>query len=393
MPMRRTLARAAGGLVASWLTLLVAPTTGLADTEATQARLHVLWRTPLVDPPSAAWKPREHGGVLLSPSGTVLFAPSAHGVAALDAASGRRLWQLNTSERVDARPVLRGAHLYVATSNGTVHALDARTGAPEWPKPTTLDASVQSPLAADARAVFVAADPGTVVALSRQDGQLAWTYKQPTQRDFLVSGQSGATVVDDLVVCGLPNGKLVALGARDGGLTWEIALDKPERSPYADVDTTPVVVPRPDGKPWVLAASHSGGLYALSASDGAVQWQYAVSGLGQPLLDGDRVLVLATDGELHALSAATGRPLWVRKLSGAVQGHLQMVPEAHLLVVPTESGLDLLDAGNGLLVHRRATETGFAAAPVVAGTWLWTVSNGGVAYAFAVRRADAWPIW
>lgn len=391
--MGRTLARVAGVLAASWLTLLVAPATGLADTDATQARLQVMWRTPLVDPPSAAWKPREHGGVLLSPSGTVLFAPSAHGVAALDTATGRRLWQLNTSERVDARPVLRGTHLYVATSNGTVYALDARTGAPEWPKPTTLDAPVQSPLAADARAVFVAADPGTLVALSRQDGQLAWTYKQPTQRDFLVSGQSGAAVVGELVVSGLPNGKLVALGARDGGLTWEVALDKPDRSPYADVDTTPVVMARPDGKPWVLAASHSGGLYALAAGDGALQWQYPVTGLGQPVLDGDRVLVLATEGELHALSATTGRPLWVRKLTGPVQGDLQLVPDVHLLVVPTELGLDLLDAGNGLLVQRRATETGFAAAPVVAGTWLWSVSNGGVAYGFAVRRSDAWPIW
>ena len=125
--------------------MLALPVLAKANTDASQARLQVQWRTPLVDPPAASWKPREHGGVLLSPSGSVLFAPSATGVAALDAASGRIAWRLTTTERVDARPVLRGTHLYVATSNGTVHALDARTGAAEWPTPAKLDAPVQSP--------------------------------------------------------------------------------------------------------------------------------------------------------------------------------------------------------------------------------------------------------
>lgn len=360
---------------------------------AREPNLQVHWRAPVLDPPSTGWKPRENGGVILSPSGTYLYVAAVTGLSAFVTATGQLAWRLPTSERIDARPVLRGPVLYTATSAGTVYALDARTGKALWPEPAKLDVAVQGPLAVDARSLYVVADPGVLFSLSNQTGKPNWTYKTEVQRDFLVSGQGGALAAGNLVFVGTPAGKLVALSARDGGLTWEVALDRPDRSPYADVDTTPVLVPRkgPDGKPadWLLAASHSGGLHAVQAADGSHAWTYEAEALGEPVVEGDRVFVLSAEGALHVLRLRDGQRLYARKLPGTVAGTLAPMPEQGVLLVPSETGLDLVDMATGLPTQRVLTETGFAATPVVWDRNVYAISNGSVVYAFTLRHEVA----
>lgn len=385
--MRRILA---SSLISATVAAITCATLGAAHADV--PTLQVQWRAPLSDPPSTAWKPRENGGIILSPRGTYLYAASVTGLSAFVTASGLPLWKLPTSERVDARPVLYGSVLYAATSAGTVHALDARTGKALWPEPARLDVAVQGPLAADARSVFVPADPGMLFSLAKDTGKPNWTYRTEVQRDFLVSGQGGALVAGNLVFVGMPNGKLVALAARDGGLTWEVALDRSDRSPYADVDSTPVLVPRrsKDGKPadWLLAASHSGGLHAVLAADGSHVWNYDAEALGDPVVVGDRIYVVSADGSLHVVRLADGQRIFARKLANPVAGQLAVVQEEGVLLVPSEAGLDLVSMATGMLVTRAQTETGFASRSVVWDHNAYSLSNGGVVYAFTVRETE-----
>ena len=379
-------------LIATCASLGARPASASVPARAAVPTLQIQWRAPLSDPPSTAWKPRENGGVILSPRGTFLYAASVSGLSAFETASGQPLWKLPTSERVDARPVLYGSALYAATSAGTVHALNARTGKALWPEPAKLDVAVQGPLAADARSVYVPADPGMLFSLARDTGKPNWTYKTDVQRDFLVSGQGGALVAGNLVFVGMPNGKLVALAARDGGLTWEVALDRTDRSPYADVDSTPVLVTRPSkgGKPadWLLAASHSGGLHAVLAADGSHVWTYEAEALGDPVVVGDRIYVVASDGALHVVRLADGQRIFARRLPNPVAGQLAVLPELGVLLVPSEAGLDLVAMATGMPVTRAQTETGFASRPVVWNHNAYMLSNGGVVYSFTVRETE-----
>jgi outer membrane protein assembly factor BamB len=353
--------------------------------------LQILWRAPLIDPPSTSWKPREHGGLLLSPSGASIFAASTVGIAAFQTLTGRKLWHVDTTERVDSRLALHGNRLFAVTSSGTLYALDAGTGKAMWAQPTRLDVAVEGPLAADANSIYVVADPGVLFSVAQATGVLNWTYRADVKRDFLVSGQGGALVVGGFAYVGLPSGKLVALSARDGGLTWEVALDRPDLSPYADVDTTPVLVRRSRavGGDWLLAASHSGGLHAVQASDGTKVWNYPVQALGEPVVIGDRVAIMSAEGALHVLDLKTGRRILARKQTGPVSGVLAAVPDMGVALVPAETGLDLVDLETGRAVLRVLTESGFAAEPVVWHRNVYAVSNGGVLYAFAVRETSA----
>ncbi len=357
--------------------------------------LQVLWRAQMATPAPMAWKPREHGGVVVSPHGTWVYAASATGLRAYVARTGEELWAAPMTERVDSRPVVDNGAAYAVTRAGAVYALDAVDGHALWPEPSRLQAAVQAPLAADAQRLYVAADPGAVVALNRSTGKPEWRYNAEITREFLIEGQSGVLPGGSLVYAGMPGGKLVALGARDGGLTWQVDLSRPSRSPYADVDTTPVLVKRPvqpddpTSGDWLLAASHSGGLFALRAADGHEVWHCDLEGMGPPLVHAGRVYVLAATGTLYAVELETGKILSHQKLPGNPSGHLAWSDlGGGTLWVPTEQGMDLVRAANGMAVSRALLEWGFTAVPQVLGDRAFAVSNGGILYALAMHDAQ-----
>ncbi len=340
----------------------------------------VQWRTAVASS-GTAYKPREAASPLLSSDGRTVWVGTAAGVSAVDTASGRVLWQAATTDPVAGRPVAvqlpgeSSATLYAATMAGAVHAWHAQSGAPRWAQPSRLDVPVRSPLTADNRYVYVVADPGSVQALDPLTGRPVWRWSTVVDREYLIEGQGGALARDGVVYSGTPTGKLVALSARDGALLWETTLEQPQRSPYGDVDSTPVWSQGPGGQAMVLAASHSGGLCAVAPQDGRVLWRYDAEALGQPLLTSGGIVSVAALGTLHVIDLR-GQPKLVRKLPGPTAGVAAWLG-ADLLAVPTETGMLLVRWRDGVTLRHIDAELGFAAAPLQAGGLTLALANSG----------------
>lgn len=391
----RSMRRSLGALGLLTCTLLTC--TGLAATPALAVTrdlsLTVEWQKALGDKPSDAWRPREQAQPILSPKGSFLYFSVPEGLLAWDRRSAQPLWRKPTAERIVGRPALHGAQIFAATLDGQVHALDAKSGAPVWKEPTRLGVTVRGPLAADARHVYVPADPPAVIALDRRTGQPAWRWTATVDRPFTVEGQSGVLLVGDQAIFGTATGKVVSVSARDGGMTWETPLEDATRSPYGDVDQTPLLVPRAGGEPWVLAVSQSGGLAALASGDGKVQWQLAEEALGQVYLQGNLVVTVSALGKLLVVRVEDGKVLRSVLLPSSPSGQLAFV-EGGFALVPHEAGLDVLDWKAGVVRSRLATEVGFSAAPLVHEGVAWALSNAGVLYALRVRpAAEASAFW
>lgn len=364
-------------------------------TLAYATELQIRWKTLLVAD-QAAWKPRELAQPVGSKDGRWVWIGAANGVAGLNGQTGRVEWQLPTKDPVVGRPVLvdlpgeASATLYASTLAGAVYALEPGTGKQVWREPAKLDVPVRSPLTADARFVYLVADPASVHAVDRRTGKPAWRWSVSVDREYLVEGQGGATVFGSLVFAGTPTGRLVALASRDGALVWDAVLEDKQKSPYGDVDSTPVVMQGAGGKSMVLAASHSGGLVAVAAEDGRLLWRYAVEGLGQPLVTPDGVVAVSALGEIHVVDQRGGRKV-ARRLSAPAAGTLAWLGNG-LLLVPSELGLDVVRASDLRTVRRLASEFGWSGAPVAAGP-LWVgLNNGGAAFGLVVSPAGGdWP--
>jgi len=356
--------------------------TSMTTSAAAGPKLSVDWRQRIETLAPMAWKPRLWGTPALSADARLLYCPSGTGLSALATVSGQVVWQLKDGDAVQGRPAVHDGVVYVITAGGTVHALDGLKGTSRWPRSRRLDAVSYADPTVGPRHVYAMSDPGLLTAIDRRNGAIAWRYGRGLARDFLIEGHGAAVLLGDIVFAGMADGKLVALAARDGGLVWDRRLGDDRKGPYTDVDSTPVLT-TVSGRTAVLAAAHNTGLFAHATKDGERLWRYDSEGLGQLLVSGDRVYAVAGNGVLHVVDLASGRRVFARRLAGAPSGRLAVA--GGLLVVPTGDGLHLVDRSNGHGLSRIIDEFGFAAAPLLAGSRLFAVSNGGLALSLRLR--------
>lgn len=122
------------------------------------------------------------------------------------------IWESTNVGSVAAPPVyaypgvLRTAELYVADTSGSLHALDANTGAPVWLYPFGSQISM---LAVNDTKVF-AVGSGILRAISRQTGQLLWSVQIGD------NAIGGPYVTNDRVMVVTQNGSVLIYDANSG---------------------------------------------------------------------------------------------------------------------------------------------------------------------------------
>jgi outer membrane protein assembly factor BamB len=152
--------------------------------------------------------------------------------------------------------------------------------------------------------VYVADADGRVQALGAADGRVTWS----TDLDRPVSGGPG--VGEGLVIVGTRDGELVALGVPDGEIRWEARLTSEVLS-VPQAASGVVVVHTIDGK-----------VFGLEATTGNERWRYerevpvlTLRGSGSPVIDGGAVFLGMSGGKLVALRLDNGGLLWEENIT------------------------------------------------------------------------------
>jgi len=260
-----------------------------------------------------------YGRVLAQPvvSGGRLFGMDANDVVvALDAASGKRLWENDMKPETERDHTYGGGvaaagdRLFVATGYGHVVALDAATGHEIWrhPGPAPLRGS---PTVADGR-VFVVTIENQLEALSADDGHRLWTHNGIPETAGLL-GASSPAVDGDIVVVPYSSGEIFALKAENGRAVWSDSLAASRTlgalSALADIRGRPVI-----DRGRVFAVSHSGRMVAIDLRTGDRVWEQEIGGTHGAWVAGDYLYVLGNDTTLVCLQRQDGKVRWVRDL-------------------------------------------------------------------------------
>ena len=238
----------------------------------------------------------------ISTDGMRVFTGSPAGFAyALDPGTGAPIWTTELasdnnsvvySPVVDRGLVVVTLRHFTNPSTGGVVALDAATGAVRWRRdfPTTGPGRGSGSFgrAGFWRELVVApSDDGTIYAMNRNDGTIAWISPRPA---FEVSfdDQRPVAVVGDMIVVGSDRPVLMGLDAATGAERWR--LDSPYGSVSYELGS--------DGtRAYLVYASLQ--LSAIDAAAGRVVWTVGPSTgtfAPYPVVDGDRVYVGAYDG-------------------------------------------------------------------------------------------------
>jgi outer membrane protein assembly factor BamB len=296
-------------------------------------------------------------------------------VSAIDAASGKVLWNHDVKLKLAGGPGVGDGLIVVGGMDGDLLALDASSGAERWR--VRVAAEVVSAPAIDRNVVYVRTNDGRVYAFDANDGKQRWVNDRGTVPLLSLRGNASPRVAGDLVVNATDAGKVLALRASDGAPAWEQAVvsaeGRTEVERLSDVDGDLKI----DGDV-VYAAAYHGQVVALSLTSGRPLWNRTLSSYTSVDVSASQVYAVDDQSLVWALDRASGASMWkqdalqYRWLSGpAVQGD-------YIVVGDVEGYVHWLAIADGKEAAReRLSKHAIRATPVVLGDTVYVVDENG----------------
>lgn len=224
-------------------------------------------------------------------------------------------------DRYGSSIVADGKRVYVTSRDQTLYALDLATGKEQW-RVETQDMMTATP-ALYRDLVLIADYKGMVQAIAAGDGKVRWTYdaKLPVAGDLVVDA--------DRVFVGSRTYDLIALDAANGQELWKHYYW------FSWIESPPVVR---DGV--VYTGSSDGvGVFAIDARDGTLKWKAAVPGWAWPRTAvGERTVVAATVGTGKYPGARAGSVVAIDRANGAIRWLYLDPPSAAVVEQKAEWG-------------------------------------------------------
>lgn len=310
-------------------------------------------------------------------AGDIVTLASADGVvAAIDARTGGDVWRTALSEPLSAGVGSDGKTSAVVSRNNSLIVLEA--GRERWRQ--TLAAQVFTPPLVAGGRVFVLSADRSVVAYDARTGRKIWSQQRTGEP--LVLRQAGVLLaVDDTLVSGF-SGRLVGLNPDNGSVRWEAVLASSRGT--NDVERLVELVGRVSRVgDSVCARAFQAAVGCVNAARGAVTWSQPASGAEGVHGDGNAVFGAESNGTVIAWNRKDGARLWAtdrlkhRKLTAPLS-------LGRSVVVGDDAGLlHLLSRTDGSPLNRVTTDgSGIAAAPVVAADTLVVITRNGGVYGY-----------
>ena len=248
------------------------------------------------------WRLQTEGKILSSPAvadGLVYIGSTDHNLYAVDATSGQVKWKFAAGNEVRTSPAVQNGIVYFGSEDKNVYALDAATGAKKWTF-ATQGGVFSSPAVANGF-VYAGSKDGSVYTLDAASGVAKWTFRS----DNSVLASPVVSSDGTLYVASLA-GTVTALDAVTGAKKWEKKLE-------SRIAMSPALT---DGL--LLVGGIDGPFHALDAATGADKWQVAISPhLSSPSVAG-RAVYLGGD-TLTAYDLHTGSLLWAHPTADVIQ--------------------------------------------------------------------------
>ncbi len=222
---------------------------------------------------------------------------------------GAITWQVDLPAALDSDLTLANGVIYAGDADGKLHALDAATGEPRWPKLVDLGAwRVNRRVAVEAGLVIVGpvdkspipAAGKAVLALDAATGREVW------RRDFTVRSTSDPLVVGDTAYLSTSDGHAVALAMADGSVRWRKPVEGVGLAAPAHADGL------------IVYSGEKGTLAAVHRADGTRAWNF-IADRDEEWGAAFRYSAVVADGvsyatcwnrRCYALEARTGVLVW-----------------------------------------------------------------------------------
>jgi outer membrane protein assembly factor BamB len=355
------------------LALLSAPAVDGAMPPAPVRLWSIAWTRQLVGASMLEWKPFEPGGPAVDPVTGLVVVGTRDGWLHALRSDGSVAWEFRGAGPFDAAVTIEGDTVFAGSSDGRLYAIAIPTGRERWRYDAKEELATRPAVAGGT--VYVASLQETLFALDAGTGAWKWQHRRERPQGFTIRGAAAPVVGGGKVFAGYADGTVVALDPASGAVRWQRQVAP--RGDFVDVDSIAL-----EGKR-LYAAAYSGAVVAIDAESGDRLWEFAAK-------DATRVVALpgtvvaVTVNAVHALSPLDGSVLWTSPHEGAPRA--SPVRAGPWLLVPTGfGGLRVVELASGRPLRVLDPGSGVAAAPAVAGSRVYVLSNRGLLLALDLR--------
>ena len=266
-------------------------------------------------------------------------------LTALDAATGRPIWQVPVTGGFSAPPSAAGGWVIGTPSSGDVMAIRATDGRVLWTR--QLGSSVRVRPVLTATGVYVSLDDGRVVSLDLTTGAPRWERQ-------LAGPPGDLLVLDDRLFVGADDKYFYSLKTSNGSERWRKRIGARPAGPAA-VDAKRVYYVALDNILW-----------ALDRNNGGEKWRepLPMRPSGGPLVVGDVVVVAGVAAEVRAYRAATGEQAGKSESQADLASAPQLVPAE----APPLTAIALMTRSGVFMMLSRRVEPPATALPYPLGT-------------------------
>lgn len=306
----------------------------------------------------------------------VAIASSDGVLVALDARTGAELWRTNIGGPIAAGIGSDGRFSAVVTRGNELVTFEA--GRELWRQKVAAQ-GFTAPLVAGERVFLLAADR-SVSAFDALSGRRLWTQSRPGEA--LVLRQSGVLLaVGDTLVAGL-SGRLVGMNPLTGATRWEAPIASPRGTNDIERLVDLVGHVSRDGDV-VCARAFQVAIGCVDAARGTLLWTQPANGYVGLSGDDKYIFGVESDGKLMAWQREGGERAWVAERLRYRSLTAPLVVGRSVAVGDNTGLVHLLSREDGSPLTRVATDgSAIAAAPVLAGGTLVVVTRQGGIYGF-----------
>src|SRR5579885_3369076 len=312
----------------------------------------------------------------------------------------QRLWKESIGKGsgrsgIRLRPAYADGKLYVASVDGKLAALDASSGKTIWQDDTgkqrwaaELSDEVVSPPVIDQGVVYARTNDGRIYALDAASGARKWVNDQAEIPLLSLRGNGPLLIAHGVVFYGSDDGNVVALRSDTGSAQWQQQIAKGEgRSDIEKLDDS-------DGSlqlegDTLYAAAYHGNLVAINAPDGKVNWNRPFSSYVGVAVAGQQLIGVDENSLVWAFDASNGADMW--KQDG-LQYRWLTAPEVqgrYAVVGDLEGYVHWLSLADGKFAAReRLSKDAIRARPLVVGDTVYVEDVDGTIGAYRVAGSQ-----
>lgn len=323
--------------------------------------------------------PAVHGGRL--------YIADAEGrIVAMNAATGKVLWQRETGLPFSGGPEVDGRRIVLGSSDGDVVALSVSDGTALWN--ARVDSEVLSIPRIAGSSIIVHTLDDSVLAFDVATGEQLWKYSFPAPV-LTLRGSSSPVIAGESAIVGISGGKLVNLELSSGLPLWEVTVTPPrgrsELERIADIDADPVVIDN-----IIYVATYNGDLAAVDLKSGSVLWRRELSAHAGLTASAGMLYVTDSDDVVWAATPVDGTGTWSQE---ALKYRRLTAPAAlgNLIAVGDLEGyVHWLDRRDGrLLAQAEVADGPITARPLVSGGRLYVYGDDGTIAALSAGSPPA----